>query len=81
LWDANFELLKEFRGKIIVSGIRASDMAVRLKYAGITPDKIEIVEDIKQAFSKSVEETPKGALLNIIPTYTALLEIDKIKYL
>lgn len=81
LWDANFELLKEFQGKIIVSGIRASDMAVRLKYAGISPDKIEIIEDIRQAFSKSVEQTQKGALLNIIPTYTALLEIDKIKYL
>lgn len=80
LWDAKFELLENFRGKIIVSGIRASDMAVRLKYAGIDTSKIEIVNDIKTAFKKSIDITPENALLNIIPTYTALLEVDKLKH-
>ena len=80
LWDAKFELLKDFRGKIIISGIRASDMAVRLKYAGVDMTKAEIVPDIKNAFKKSIDITPKNAILNIIPTYTALLELDKMKH-
>ena len=73
LWDAEFELLAGCRKEIIVSGIRAEDMALRLKYAGI--DKIKIVKDI----NKAVEYIGKSADNNItiLPTYTALLRINK----
>ena len=73
LWDAEFELLAGCKKEIIVSGIRAEDMALRLKYAGI--DKIKIVKDI----NKAVEYIGKSADNNItiLPTYTALLKINK----
>ena len=77
LWDAEFEFLKGAENEITVSGTRAEDMALRLKYAGI--EKIKIIKDI----NKAVEYMGKLADNNItiLPTYTALLKINKIKSL
>lgn len=79
LWDAEFEILKDTKHEIIVSGTRAEDMALRLKYAGICTDKIKTVKDIKQA----VEYIGKVADndITILPTYTALLRINKLRNL
>src|SRR5262249_46464746 len=41
LWDVEFERLRETTKYVVVSGDRAADMAVRLKYAGITVDLVE----------------------------------------
>ena len=73
LWDAEFELLNGTKKEIVVSGLRAEDMALRLKYAGI--QNIKIVKDI----NKAVEYLGKTADNNItiLPTYTALLKINK----
>ena len=77
LWDADFELLKDYPGDIIVSGIRAYDMAVRLKYAGFEQSRIKVIKDIKDAVEYSAAQVnPEGRLL-IMPTYTALLEMQK----
>ena len=77
LWDAEFEFLKNVDKEIVVSGIRANDMALRLKYAGV--EKIKIINDI----DKAVEYIGKSADNNItiLPTYTALLHINKMKCL
>jgi len=79
LWDAEFEFLNEVKKEITVSGTRAEDMALRLKYAGIKPDKIKIIKDIK----KAVDYIGKTADNNItiLPTYTALLKLNKLKEL
>lgn len=77
LWDADFELLKDYPNKIIVSGIRAYDMAVRMKYAGFDSSRIEVIKDIKQAVNDSVHSVKEGEQLLIMPTYTALLEMQK----
>ncbi len=79
LWDANFELLANHEKTIIISGIRASDMAVRLKYCGIKSEKIIIIEDIKKALEKSLQNTQEEEKLYILPTYTALLNLQKIQ--
>lgn len=75
LWDADFELLQGASKRIITSGVRAYDMAVRLKYAGI--DNVKVVPNINQAILAITREA-KGDI-TILPTYTALLEINKIK--
>ena len=77
LWDAEFEGLKDVKKEIVVSGIRAYDMALRLKYAGV--ENIKIIPDIR----KAVDYTGRIADNNItiLPTYTALLKINKIKEL
>ena len=79
LWDADFERLKNTKKSIIVSGIRAKDMAVRLKYAGIPTEKIIIEEDIKTALEIASSSDKIEENLTILPTYTALLKLSKIK--
>ena len=78
LWDADFEMLKDYSGEIVVSGIRAYDMAVRMKYAGFNKDKIIVKPDIKTAINYTIDSVEKNSHVLIMPTYTALLEMQKI---
>lgn len=78
IWDANFEILKNYKQKIVVSGDRAYDMAVRLKYAGVSEDQFLIEKDIKTAMEKALELTKDEENLLVLPTYTALLKMQKI---
>ena len=79
LWDADFEQLKNTNRTITVSGIRAKDMAVRLKYAGIPTDKIKIEENLKTAI-ETVSNNSTEEKITILPTYTALLKLNKMKF-
>ena len=76
-WDVDFEVLVGKTHKIWLSGIRASDMNLRLKYTGAI-FKLETEENIQNCFEKAIEGTQIGETLYILPTYTALLEIKKI---
>ena len=78
LWDADFELLKNYPNNIIVSGERAYDMATRLKYAGFPTEKIEVKNEIKTAINYCLDSIEEEQQLIIMPTYTALLEMQKI---
>lgn len=71
LWDSDFEQLKDAKKLVIASGVRANDMAVRLKYAGIPQEKIIIEPNIKKAIDKAT----KAGKTTILPSYTALLSI------
>ena len=75
LWDADFELLKESKNRIITSGTRAYDMATRLKYAGVK--NIKVIPNIHTAINTITREAEDN--ITILPTYTALLELNKIK--
>ncbi len=75
LWDVDIESWQAaLEGKVIVSGIRAHDMALRLQYADI---EATIEPDIKRAVAKFIEIIPEGGRGNIVPTYTAMLETRK----
>ena len=52
-------------------------MAVRLKYAGIKPDNIVIEPDLKKAVKLALKNTFPDEKLYIMPTYTALLKMQK----
>lgn len=78
LWDTDFEKLKDYPNNIVLSGIRAYDMATRLKYAGFPTEKIEVINDIKDAFNYSLNSINENEQLLIMPTYTALLEIQSL---
>ncbi|NQY80601.1 MAG: DUF1727 domain-containing protein [Candidatus Caenarcaniphilales bacterium] len=82
LWDADFETLAEANKEsenvdFICSGNRAYDMALRLKYAGISAKRIYVEEYIKTALDYA-SKTQTDRPLNILPTYTALLYLEKI---
>ncbi len=81
IWDVNFEELKKIElkvKKIITSGIRAEDLALRMKYAGLNPNKIQIIKELKEAFLKSIEDLGENEILYILPTYTVMLNFRKV---
>lgn len=78
IWDGQFEILnvKGKKLKIICSGTRAEDMALRLKYAGLDTDYITLETNLKKALLEGLENL-RGRLF-ILPTYTALLGLQKL---
>lgn len=78
LWDADFEFLNGVQNQIVVSGYRANDMAVRLKYAGVDPSKIVIIPKIKHAIRHVLSSHDIDEKITILPTYTALLKMQNI---
>lgn len=77
LWDTDFEQLKNVEKPIVTSGIRAFDMAARLKYAGVPPKKIIIEPDVKKAIKMVSNSIKQEEKMTILPSYTALLKISK----
>ena len=72
IWDVDFERLvaMEQLEKIVVSGVRADDMAMRFKYAGMPTDKIQVIRDYSQLVKSLIQEDKP---VYIMPTYTAML--------
>lgn len=69
IYDTFFEkLMMDSTQRIIVSGTRCYDMALRLKYGGYK-EKIEIQEDLKEAVSSLLKS---NCTMYAIATYTAL---------
>jgi lipid II isoglutaminyl synthase (glutamine-hydrolysing) len=73
VWDADFELLAGHVRRVTCAGTRAPEMAVRLKYAGIASDAIEVDPEISRSIDHAVERA--DGRLFALPTYTALLEL------
>ena len=75
IWDVDFESLCDISDNItgiLVSGIRADDMAMRFKYAGIPEEKIEVIKD----YEKLIERfTSQDDPVYIMPTYTAMMDL------
>jgi len=77
LWDARFDFLQNHNKNIFVSGKRAYDMALRLKYANINEGQISINKNITSAINKSLKSLDTNETLYILPTYTVLLEMQR----
>ncbi len=81
LWDVDFEQLDEVSDRfstVTVSGIRAADMGVRLKYAGLDPSRILVVPSLKDALNQCLRSADGDEPLYILPTYTAMLKLRRI---
>jgi UDP-N-acetylmuramyl tripeptide synthase len=78
LWDADFEQLSTANRQIIVSGSRAEDMAVRMKYAGCASENIVCVPKLNKALDEALSRLSDGQTLRLLPTYTCLLELQKL---
>lgn len=78
LWDAKFEYINSPNNKIYCSGNRALDMAARLKYAGYKSENILVNNDLVAALKEASSDTTKDEHLYVLPTYTALLELNKL---
>ncbi len=78
IWDVDFEPLLEAVDRLVLSGDRAAELALRCVYAGMSRDAIEILPDLGQALDRGLALTPEGGELTVLPTYTAMLALRKI---
>jgi UDP-N-acetylmuramyl tripeptide synthase len=78
IWDVDFEPLIPALGKLIATGDRAAELALRFKYGGLDGDAIEVVPALERALDHGLELTPAGEELLVLPTYTAMLALRKI---
>jgi len=76
IWDVDFEQLENQEYHFTVGGVRSTEMALRLKYAGIK--NVTEIGSIKEAFFKALSSTPINGTLTIIPTYTAMLDLKRL---
>jgi lipid II isoglutaminyl synthase (glutamine-hydrolysing) len=78
IWDVDFEPLLERLDRVIATGDRAAELALRCKYAGFSEDAIEVVPQLARALDRGLELTPAGGELVALPTYTAMLALRSI---
>ncbi len=81
LWDVDFEVLSDpahTPGLIYISGIRAADMALRLKYAGVEPSLIKVEPTLDESLDAALNSLPPHDTLYVLPTYTAMLAFRKL---
>jgi len=75
IWDADFEALAPLVTHAVVTGLRARDMALRLKYAGVPADRIEVEAGWAAAIRRAIAAAPVGDEIIVLTTYTAMLAI------
>jgi UDP-N-acetylmuramyl tripeptide synthase len=78
IWDADFELLAGHVRVVTCSGTRAPELALRLKYAGIEPERIKVIDDLPRALVSAAADTGGGESLYVLPTYTAMLALREL---
>jgi lipid II isoglutaminyl synthase (glutamine-hydrolysing) len=77
VWDVDWELVAPRLRHVVTAGTRAADAALRLKYAGVAEATIEVVPDIARALDR-VAELAAGGTGYVLPTYTAMLELQRV---
>jgi len=78
IWDVDFEPLLGGLDRLVATGDRAAELALRFKYGGMDADAIEVVPSLERALDRGLELTPAGGELVVLPTYTAMLALRKI---
>ena len=75
IWDVDFEQVAAMGDRLdalFVSGVRAYDMAVRFKYAGVPLEKLRVIGSYDELLRACTEQDKP---VYIMPTYTAMLEL------
>jgi UDP-N-acetylmuramyl tripeptide synthase len=78
IWDVDFEPLLGRIERLIASGDRAAELGVRCVYGGLAEEALEVQPDVERALDRGLELTPAGGELVVLPTYTAMLELQRI---
>jgi UDP-N-acetylmuramyl tripeptide synthase len=87
IWDADFELVAGRVRLATCSGTRAPELALRLKYAGIEPERIRVIDDLPRALAAATAEShaegspsqlDRAQPLYVLPTYTAMLALREL---
>jgi UDP-N-acetylmuramyl tripeptide synthase len=73
IWDVDFEQLKDKAQTVIPAGNRAYDLAVRLKYAGVSAEEPQT--DPGKALDALIKSTNEDDTAYLLCTYTAMLDL------
>jgi UDP-N-acetylmuramyl tripeptide synthase len=78
IWDADLEVVAPRIRRATCSGRRAAELALRLKYAGVDPARIDTEPDLPAALERALRDGEAGRPLYALPTYTALLSLRRL---
>jgi len=79
IWDADFEHVAGHARSLVVAGLRADDLALRLKYAGALGDApLQREPHLGRALDLALREVPPGESLFCVLTYTAMLDLRRV---
>jgi UDP-N-acetylmuramyl tripeptide synthase len=78
IWDVDFEPLLAGLDRVVATGERAAELALRFAYGGLDEAAIEVEPDLARALDRGLELTPAGGELIVLPTYTAMLGLQRI---
>jgi lipid II isoglutaminyl synthase (glutamine-hydrolysing) len=76
VWDADFEVLAGRVRHVTCSGTRAAEMALRLKYAGVAPERIVVESGLDTGLDRALRHG--DGRLFALPTYTAMLALRDV---
>jgi len=63
--------------RLVATGSRAAELALRFAYGGFDRDRIEVVTSLDGALDRGLALTPAGGELTLLPTYTAMLALRR----
>ena len=78
IWDVDFEPLLEGLQTVIATGERAAELALRFKYGGLDESRIVVEPSLEAAVDQGLALTPDAGELVVLPTYTAMLALQRI---
>ena len=78
IWDVDFEPLLPGLRTLVASGGRAAELALRFRYGGLDERAIDVEPDLGNAIDRGLELTPDGGELVVLPTYTAMLGLQRL---
>ncbi|MDP2710548.1 MAG: MurT ligase domain-containing protein [Solirubrobacteraceae bacterium] len=76
VWDADFEVIAGRVRRVTCSGTRAAELALRLKYAGVAPERLHVVPELEDGLDAALADG-EGRLV-ALPTYTAMLALREL---
>ena len=78
IWDVDFEPILPHVGRVVATGDRAAELALRLIHGGLAEDRLEVVPELERALDRGLGLVEAGTELVILPTYTAMLALRGI---
>ncbi|MFA7250096.1 MAG: MurT ligase domain-containing protein [Dehalococcoidia bacterium] len=73
IYDADVEMIAGTGATVVCSGDRADDLALRFALAGVAP--ISVIAQTERALDAALARTPPGGRLDVIATYTAMMDV------
>src|SRR6478609_2450775 len=78
IWDVDFEPLLPGLERVVATGDRAAELALRCKYAGFPLERIDVLPELRAGLERGLTLSEPGEELVVLPTYTAMLALRKL---